>query len=400
MELRRIQIEKSPSKEGRVRLSAEVAYGEGNSCPEVYWIEFPEKYAEFLSRSGDPWLACLLPLAMKLGEPLRINEPVDKDLLKGVQELMEIWKAWYPHLHIVPIETEVVDRGQREAGGRTASFFSGGVDSFFTVLRHRDGADPINIDDLLFMGGFEIPLRNADAYGRMCDTLERAAAVLGKELVRISTNFRETRLREVSWLHLSHGCAMATVALALSKRYDKVLIASDAGYKDLQPCGSHPLTDPLFLTTQTKILHDGARFDRVEKLALICQSEVAMRSLHVCWKSRSEKNCCACRKCYRTMLILYFHGALGRCKTMQEQYFDLERVSRIYSPAGGDARQNLLKIRVHAVAKGRRDIIRNIDRSLKRSKRIDRYLSILRPFTNWRFIWRLERACIGDSITF
>ena len=137
MQLKQIDIQKTPNANGRVQLTGEVIYGDRAVRPEIYWFEVPEKYAEFLSKSGNPWLVCLLPLAVTLGEPLRISEPVDSQLLENAQELMRIWKCWYPHLHLIPIEAEVEIK-RHESPERTAAFFSGGVDSFFTVLWHGD----------------------------------------------------------------------------------------------------------------------------------------------------------------------------------------------------------------------------------------------------------------------
>ena len=152
MQLKHANVLKSRCSEDRVRLSGEVAYDDRAIRPELYWFDVPEKYAEYLSTSGNPWLACLLPLAATLGEPLRISLPVDRVLFENVQELMRIWKYWYPHLHVVPMEAEAVDIEQHELPTRTAAFFSGGIDSFFTILHHTAGFVPgvqHNIDDLL-----------------------------------------------------------------------------------------------------------------------------------------------------------------------------------------------------------------------------------------------------------
>jgi hypothetical protein len=402
MQLSHINIAKSPSNDGRVRLSGKVAYDDKTIKPEIYWFDVPEKYAEFLSSSGSPWLVCLLPLALTLGEPLRICAPVDRVLLQGVQELMRIWKCWYPHLHVVPIEAEMVDTKPQEASGRTASFFSGGVDSFFTILRHQNGNSDsfpeTHIDDLLCIWGFDIPLRNTDAFRRMRETLQRAASDLGNELIDIATNLRETRFRQSDWGHLSHGCALASVALVLERRYSKVLLASSYGYKYLKPWGSHPLTDPLLSTARTEIFHDGAAFDRVEKTEFIAKSEIAMRTLRVCWKSYSDENCCACDKCYRTMTTLALLGALDRCTTLRCRSFDIRKIPRIYLPAETD-RIFFREVQALALQKRRLDVARDIDRSFKHSARLKVLLSITRSLKTKRFIRRWARSSIGTCVT-
>src|SRR6185369_13395024 len=95
--------------------------------------------ASALVASGDPWLAWLTPLAATIGEPLRIRVPCDATLLAGAREALAVWATWFPALTVVTLTADAVAEGAR--GTRTASFFSGGVDSYFTALSHsRDGS--------------------------------------------------------------------------------------------------------------------------------------------------------------------------------------------------------------------------------------------------------------------
>src|SRR6185436_6108277 len=119
--------------------------------PEEYWFDVPGEYASSLSESGNPWLACLIPLAVTLGEPLRLALPVDRTLFDNVQELQQVWKCWHPHLHVVPVVADLAAPSRQEPPTRAAAFFSGGVDSFFTVLWHGDATSSPRtaIDELL-----------------------------------------------------------------------------------------------------------------------------------------------------------------------------------------------------------------------------------------------------------
>lgn len=61
---------------------------------EAWWFEVDGAYSAEVSGSGNPWLACAVPLAVSLGQPLRIEAPVDPDpaMLAGVRELMRLWE--------------------------------------------------------------------------------------------------------------------------------------------------------------------------------------------------------------------------------------------------------------------------------------------------------------------
>ncbi len=376
MELTGIHIQESPLTHGRVRVVGTVAYDDG-ADPEEYWFDVPERHASSLSTSGNPWLVALLPLAVTLGQPLRLGLPVDRVLIENIQQLQEIWTCWYPHLRLVPVTANVAPT-QIADTERTAAFFSGGVDSWFTVLWHSaERAQPkrIAIDDLLCVWGFDIPIDNADAFRRMRLTLQDAAGELGKELVDVATNLRETRWRQADWTHLSHGAGLASVALMLEGRYAKVLLGSSGGYGDLTPWGSHVLTDHLFSTARTTIIHDGAAFSRVTKTELVAQSDLALRSLRVCWKSRDDRNCNACEKCYRTMLALELVGALHRCSTFQQAGLDLASVTRIHvtPPLRSEYGYLLSCADRHA----RPEIAKVIQRAMRKSARLDVWLKLL-----------------------
>ena len=89
---------------------------------------------------------------------------------------------------------------------------------------------------------------------------------LGKRLMLVATNLRDTRFGKTDWPGLSHGAALAAVGHALGNRYGTVLIGSSAGYRDLRFWGSHPLTDPMFTSSRVRILHDGAAFIRDDRV--------------------------------------------------------------------------------------------------------------------------------------
>lgn len=376
------EIAKAPEA-GRVRLVGEVRYDGAGLGSELYWFEAPESLAGALTSSGNPWLACLLPLAVTLGEPLRLRRPVDPTLFENALKLMEIWKSWFPQLSVIRIEADGEETRARSAPGRTAAFFSGGVDSFFTALEHRDSSNApprFPIDDLLNVWGFDIPLNKREPYTRMRDMLQKAAGELGKEFVPLATNLRDTRLESTGWGPRYFGVALASVALALEQRYSTALIASSSGYFDLAPRGSHPLTDPLLSTSGTRIVHDGAGFDKPDKISVVVQSEVAMRYLHVCWRLGSEENCGNCHKCYRTMTALSVLGALDRCETLKDLDFSVERVGKIYSYDDQD-RAGMKRLRQFAAARGRHDIAEALERSLKHTDRVDRWTRIAK---RWR----------------
>ncbi len=397
MNIKSIEILQSPDAKDKVRIIGEVSYTNRFIKPERIWFEVSERYAEYLSETGNPWLVCLLPLAVTLGEPLRIGRPVDRKLYDNVQKLMRIWVGWYPHLHIVPIEAETVEAAPHETLARTGLFFSGGVDAFHSVLHYDSTADSGShapIDDLIFILGFDVPLQNRDAFRRIEDNLQRAATDLGKELVVVATNLRETRCQKADFSSLAHVSILASAALTLEEMYNKVLISSSYNYRNLHRWGSHPQTDPLYSTGRADFIHYGAEFSRLEKTAYVAQSEIALRCVRVCWLSESGGNCGACNKCYRTMMTLELFGALKRCATFTDEKVNLESIAKIFSTGAAD-QVTLRDIRATAQRLGRIDIAQAVDRSFDHTDRLNKSMlfTALWKVKQWLptqpFLWRL-----------
>ncbi len=389
MELRSVRLVPSPRSAGAVRLVGEVAYDDRPGSVEELWFEFPRALGDSLSSSGNPWLAVLIPLAAKLGEPLRIPLPVDRLLYRNVQELLAIWHIWHPSLHPVAVTAgEVEDRESSLTGELTAAFFSGGVDSFFTVLRNEiPGPASFPADELICVGGFDIPLGNIAAFERHAARMEEAAERLGKRLVPVVTNLRETRLESAGWFMLLHGAALIGIGLLLERRYGRLLIASSNDYGLPTPIGSHFLTDPLLSTSRTRVLHDGAAFRRCEKIQLLSESPVAMSSLHVCWRTAAEDNCCSCEKCLRTMVTLEILGRLEGCEAFPRRRIGPREVARVYTSREGLQRY-WEELGVLALARGRSDIAEAIGRSMRRSGRVRPLLSWISRLRGKRLVWR------------
>lgn len=393
MELIRSYVIPSPLDKNRIRLCGEVRYDFDPGVTEIFWFEVSEEYQDFFSDSGNPWLVCLLPLAAVLGENLHLSLPVDPLLLENAPGLMRIWKSWFPKLKTIDVHAEALQDGvQDSAPKKTVALFSGGVDSYFTLLHHQHSSPPSSkgaIDDLIFVWGFDIPLAKHAEFQRAWSTLSKTAAYYGKTLINVVTNLRETLLRKANWATHWHGCALASVSLALEKRFQEILIPSTHSYGELQPWGSHPLTDPLLSTTRTRITHDGAAYRRTQKTEVVAGSEIAMQSLRVCWKLHSDQNCSACSKCFRTMATLEILDALKGCSTFRRENFSIANLAKVYCSDENDI-SFFQEVRDLAASKGRLDIAAAIDQCFRRSKKLRSVVHLADWMAHKPFLWRYE----------
>jgi hypothetical protein len=276
-----------------------------------------------VASGAEPFLAAALPVAMRLGRPLRVDGPVSAQLLASLPSIQAIYHAWNPDWRVVPVSAAPAQPVAPHQGG-VACFFSGGVDSFYTLLKHLD-----EIDTLIFIHGFDIPLHNAAFRARVAAAVRDVARALAKPLLEVETNLKDLIIRYAPWEY-AHGALLAGVALLLSPQFARLYIAASDSYDmaATTPWGSHPLLDPLWSTERTTIVHDGCEARRIDKVPSIVRSDVALRWLRVCWENpNGEYNCGRCGKCLRTMVSLRIAGALDRCRTF-DRPLDLAVLAR------------------------------------------------------------------------
>ncbi len=387
MRASRSKIGPSPTRAGNVRISVDVQYDNPSLDPETYWFEVDQSLKPFLSASGNPWAMCLTPVAMTLQEPLYLDQPVDGVVLKRIHELMRVWGFWFPNLKPIPVYADSITIPAPHGADRTLSFFSGGVDAFFTALYHDQTNDPyekIHVDDLVYIWGFDIPHLNTEANEQNERSLREAATQMGKHLVTVATNIKLTQLKNCEWEYMSHGAVLAAVAYLLEKKYSKALIASSGGYRDTFPHGSHPALMPLFSSTYLQFKQSGATFSRAEKIEWISRSEAAQDYLHVCFMTGTDKNCSQCLKCYRGMLTLDIFGALKYFKTFDLSSFNLEKAGKVFLWGSDDVRQ-AAELKFLASQKNRPDIVKAMNDSIRRTHKVKMILKSIRSLKKTEF---------------
>ena len=273
---------------------------------------------------SDSLLALGLLPAMAAGRPLVLPEPVSAGLLCAVPDIQDIYHAWdRERLERVAVTAEARVESPRLPAAGVGCFFSGGVDSFYTLLKRRT-----EITHLIFAHGFDILLEDVTRRQRALDAVRAVADELDKPLIELHTNLAPLAHETgVGW-KFYHGAALATVALLFQDRLGKVLIPATYTYADLLPWGSHPLLDPLWSTGLMRIEHDGCEATRVEKAAYISEYPLAMKHLRVCLARETDYNCGRCEKCLRTVVNLRAAGVSGRCRTLPEEP-DLEAIANI-----------------------------------------------------------------------
>jgi len=302
--------------EGDVRLAAVVRHG---ADAEEVWFRTSEGP---VAATADPFLPVVLFPAMRMGAAVRIRGPVSRPVLENIVPVQHVRMVWDRASSLVAVDVEREVPGPAEAGAGVGSFFSGGVDSFYTLFRERAA-----ITHLLIVQGFDIPVQRDRFYARVLEGVREVARALGCEVLAVQTNVRQLSGQYVSWDDF-HGAAMAAVAYFLGPRLRRVLVPSSYAYAFLEPLGSHPGLDPLWGTPTLEVVHHGCEATRFQKVQQLAAWDLALRHLRVCWQLDSDAfNCGQCRKCLWTMAFLRACGALERAATFPHR-LDLEALRR------------------------------------------------------------------------
>ena len=276
---------------------------------------------------GDALLAAVLVPAMIFGEDVCIDARVSKQLMSNAAEIVDIWTTWRRKWHGTRVAAAAVEPSTARPD-EVAACFSGGVDSFYTILRPRE--EPITT--LVTLRDFELRPWTVEQTSGHIARLARAASRLGKRHIVVDANVYRWALpylRAARLPSVHHGAALASMILGLGKIIRRCYIAGSEPFPD-RPWGSHPRVDPLWSTETLEFVHDAAELSRTVKQELVVSSDVALATLRVCSARRpSYDNCGRCDKCVSTALLLHNAGTLGRSATFGPVTPEIVRQARI-----------------------------------------------------------------------
>jgi hypothetical protein len=306
--VRLTEVEVTDTPKG-ARLAARAVWDDRSLRPDDIEFVYRDMPASAIVAPGDALVASMLIPAMAVGEDVSIDVPVSAKLLEGAAKAVRINKEWYPKFHASRVEAPIAD--PIVPTGRVASLFSGGIDSFYSILRPR--TDPVTL--LVTIVGFDLRFENRVWAGPILSRLAAAADALGRSIIVVDSNAYEVGHRYL--VHAEHhGAFLAGAVIGLGCIRRCYIPSSWVLWRLFPPYGSHPATDPLWSTDGTEIVHDAVDVSRVEKGLEIAGNQVVLDHLRVCVRRPDLYNCGRCVKCVATALNLHIAGTLDRCRTL------------------------------------------------------------------------------------
>lgn len=304
---------------GRHRTSARVRIGD-----DVHrlWFDTSGDIPFVEHDKGDLWVGPMMLVAMRRGENLRLADPISAGRRARLREIRRRFAGWFPdrmqdqtRIICPPTDRPAPGRFEKLLGSRdqrvAASCFTGGVDSFHTLLDRRD-----ELGAIVFAFGLDIPRRMGPQRKRVTSTLEAVAAETDLRLLTAVTNVREVLGPEpLLWGREAHGATLASLGTLFSPVISRLYIPSSDVRSPQVGWGSHPVVDPRWSTDRLEVVYHCEDHIRQDKVALLADDPLAQRHLRVCFMRFQEANCGACKKCLRTMALLTLAGRLDRFPT-------------------------------------------------------------------------------------
>ncbi len=139
-----------------VTLAADISF-RGKKTQRAY-ISVDNTYENFLATDASPFLAAVLLPCMKTGENIYVEDNVSNKLLENTDAIMDLVSGWKVGLKKIKVRVKETTRDTSQPHF-VGSFFTAGVDSFYTYLKHNK-KEKDTITHLIMVHGFDIPLSN------------------------------------------------------------------------------------------------------------------------------------------------------------------------------------------------------------------------------------------------
>lgn len=235
--------------------------------------------------------------AMRNNLEFSVEDEVCKEWTGNLERIMPLANGWWG-LSPVPIRARTKSCAPQADG--CATFFTAGVDSFYTLLRGQD-----QITTLVYVIGFDIGLEDTGRLNKAREWIHEVAKSRRLKIIEVATNLKaHPFFRTLRWGDHTHGAALAAVGHTLDGHLSELRIAStDASGR---PRGSNPELDHLWSSGRLGVKYDSPGVSRLDKIRCIVGEPLIRRYLRVCWENRDEElNCGRCEKCVRTQAQLW-----------------------------------------------------------------------------------------------
>ncbi len=310
----------------RVRLCANVSIENEN---KIFYFEVNQRYRDYLCQDrADPFITALLNFSQTMGYDINCEQPVTERLLYQLQNyyLPIVYKANKKIMYPISIMANIVSEPIKSEG-KVISSASGGVDSFYTIVKHISSSDKYKLTHLFVTNYFNTYKDENDCRKRFIGLKERISRIAnsyGLELYDVYTNMYD--FWYPNWVGLS-SMKYASCLLAAERLFSVVYAPSsyeiiNFTFKHVESLHYDLFNMKMLCSDNISFYSSGGECSRLDKLKYIARDSVVQKELLVC--NFENYNCSECDKCMRTEYGLYAIGALNEFSNV----FDLKKFEK------------------------------------------------------------------------
>lgn len=290
---------------------------------DVVYLKFDKKYKDYVTLDGGVFAALLMSASSKLGQDIEIDGEITEHTLEALQNAIENYASWKVGFKKIKIKAKKITKDKKK-GKYEAAFFSGGVDSFYTYLKHKD-----TLKHLIIVNGYDVDLRNKVLWQQAVQGARALAKKENIELIEVECNIEKLVEPIVAWNYCFAG-GLSAIGLLFRKKFGTVYIASSFKKDQIVPGdGSNRQVDKKWSGKNLAVIVDGEEASRFDKVEAISKEKIALEYVRVCYlNKKGTYNCRICDKCVRTMVSLEILGKLKNSKTFSKT-LDLNLVKNL-----------------------------------------------------------------------
>lgn len=317
----------------------EDVYAKGNKIFYKYLVEGEEKFTKIFwmgelfsveynenienipkSILVIPLVCNVLPIAWMNNATISIPE-LDYTFFKAIKNIKAGYEKMLPKIKFkAKVKVGKKIKNMYQSSNRVASCFSGGIDSFSTMISRLDEKP-----DLVTIWGADVDFENENGWKVVKEFVESVSKEYGLKNVLIRASVRrfidnsvlEEQYHELLggdwWLVMQHGIGLVGNIAPYAYKYklNKIYIPSTFTKDEDFVCASNPNIDNELKFGGTTVFHEGYQYTRQDKVKNICDfAKKNKKSIKIrtCFKSLNGDNCCKCPKCYMTLFAILSQG--------------------------------------------------------------------------------------------
>ena len=292
--------------------------------------------------SCDSALLAMLPVAMYHKLPIHINGNISETLFYFINnDIQIILQRVIPKLKSINISVRGFYNKFFESK-KTALAFSGGVDSFASLLQLEDrNKSPFNVTDLVLVNAGAIGPFNSEYTGLVYDAMKIKYSNISKDFdknfIGINTNIDEFYNSELNFQQ-THTIRNIAASLILDGHIKQLFYSSGTDIYSrisLRPYRTtaivEPILIPLLSSESIRFFNIGSQYSRMDKIKKIIEDPRVMNNLFVCVAppmiklKNNLENCNCCWKCEQTMLSIDQFSKLNNFANV----FDIARYYKV-----------------------------------------------------------------------